>query len=234
MSGALNLGVLGTATRDKAEEPSKPVRVVLAPSPIRVWNQESFAKQQIQNLVRQVFFSKPLGSVRQVVFAAVDPDTDVESICTRVGEMLARETPQSVAVIPECEIHDQEVVEVGVAAPDTSLHLQRMATRLHGNVWLLPPPALHERSSASLHSYLAQLRRDFEFSILAAPAPGSQAATAMAEFSDGVILVLSEHRTRRAAAWKVKQSLDAVQARLLGAVLADRTFPIPERIYRRL
>ena len=231
MNEAVDFGVFAAATRDKAEQPSELSPIVPA-SPIRVWNQESFAKQQIQSLVRQVFFAKPKGAVRQVVFGAIDPETDVRSICTRVGKTLAHETFSSVAIIPEWEILERDVAET--EAGETVMHLQRMATRLQGNLWLMPPAALSGSSSASLHSYLAELRSDFEFSILAAPATELEAATAMAEFADGIVLVISAQRTRRAAAWKLKQSLDAVQARLLGVVLTDRKFPIPERIYRRL
>jgi len=56
----------------------------------------------------------------------------------------------------------------------------------------------------------------------------------MAQIADGVVLVVSAERTRRAAACKIKEMLEAAQVRLLGAVLSDREFPIPERIYRRL
>ena len=39
---------------------------------------------------------------------------------------------------------------------------------------------------------------------------------------------------RHDQARKIKATLDEAQARLLGTVLSDREFPIPERIYRRL
>jgi Mrp family chromosome partitioning ATPase len=56
----------------------------------------------------------------------------------------------------------------------------------------------------------------------------------MAQFADGIILVLSARHTRRVTACKIKETLQAAQARLLGTVLSDRVFPIPEAIYRRL
>ena len=40
--------------------------------------------------------------------------------------------------------------------------------------------------------------------------------------------------TRRIAARKIKETLEAAEARILGTVLSDRVFPIPDRIYRRL
>ena len=76
---------------------------------------------------------------------------------------------------------------------------------------------------------------EFEYSILEGPPAGeSNEATSMAQFADGIILVLSASHTRRVVARKIKEMLDATQARVLGTVLTDRVFPIPEGIYRRL
>lgn len=52
--------------------------------------------------------------------------------------------------------------------------------------------------------------------------------------AEGVLLVVAAHATRRAAARQAKALLETAGARLLGAVLTDRTFPIPDAIYRRL
>ena len=79
------------------------------------------------------------------------------------------------------------------------------------------------------------MRREFEFSIVEAPPAGeSNQALAMAQFADGIILVLSAHRTRRITACKTVEMLEAAKAHILGTVLADRIFPVPDRIYRRL
>jgi Mrp family chromosome partitioning ATPase len=91
------------------------------------------------------------------------------------------------------------------------------------------------RNPASWKSYLWEMRREFEYSIVGEPFPGEwNEATAMARFADGIILVLSAHRTRRIRARTMKNKLEAAQAHILGTVLSDRTFPIPEGIYRRL
>jgi Mrp family chromosome partitioning ATPase len=48
------------------------------------------------------------------------------------------------------------------------------------------------------------------------------------------VLVLEANSTRRVAARKAKQALEASSVRVLGTVLNNRTFPIPEKIYRML
>ena len=70
--------------------------------------------------------------------------------------------------------------------------------------------------------------------INAPPASLYADAALLGKLVDGVILVLKSSSTRREAARKVKESFDAASVRLMGAVLNERTFPIPERLYRKL
>jgi len=51
---------------------------------------------------------------------------------------------------------------------------------------------------------------------------------------DGVVLVIKANSSRRDSARDAVQELRSANVRVLGAVLNKRTFPIPERIYKRL
>jgi len=204
------------------------------------WSPENFAHEQIRSLVRQVFFSNAERPLRQIVMSAVEAETDVRRICRQIGEVLSRETTGSVAVVGEDlrilqEANLESIVED--EAELTGSPLRRIATRLRNNLWLVPL-AMNVRvpaTTASLHSYLGEMRREFDYTIVAGPPVGeSTEATAMAQFADGTVLVLSADRTRRVAARKIKEKLDGANARLLGVILSDRVFPIPEAIYRRL
>src|ERR1700750_575427 len=62
------------------------------------WDPESFAREQIRGLVRQLFFSSSERLLRQIVVSAVDRETDVRDICRRVGEELALETAGNVGI----------------------------------------------------------------------------------------------------------------------------------------
>lgn len=206
------------------------------------WNPQDFAREQIRGLVRQVFCSNDARPVRQVVFSALEPETDVKNICWQVGKALALETMGSIAVagqypqaLVDAETRQAEMVEY--SAKDGSPPVCQAGTRLRSNLWLVPPAGKcgGRSTTALLHSHLSEMRREFEYSIVEGPPAGeSNQATAMAQFADGIILVLSAYRTRRMMARKIKESLEAVQVRILGTVLSDRVFPIPEGIYRRL
>ena len=201
------------------------------------WNPEDFAREQIRGLVRRVFFSNVERPVRQVIFSALDPETCVKSICWQVGEALALETAGSVAVVGDYPQALRDPENYRLKNQDRSTSLRQKATRLRANLWLVPAAENDggRRSTASLHAYQGAICAEFEYSILEGPPAGeSNEATSMAQFADGIILVLSASNTRRVVARKIKEMLDATHARVLGTVLTDRIFPIPERIYRRL
>ena len=202
------------------------------------WNKETFADEQIRGLVRRIFSPGLDPPVQQVVFSSVEPETDVRSLCTWVGDVLAQEKPAEIAVIDETEVS----LERRSGGRDFDAHSQhrttpirQFATHIHRNMWWVPPRSSSPDSShrSSLSAYMAELRREFEYSIVAAPASTvSSLALELARFADGIILVLSARHTRRVTALKVKNALGRV--RLLGTVLGDREFPMPTSIYRRL
>jgi Mrp family chromosome partitioning ATPase len=176
-----------------------------------------------------VFSSNVPAPVRQVVFSAVEGETDVSTICRRAGEVLAMETTGQVAIVGDDRQSCREEV-----LPESNKPLRQCATRLRGNLWFVPM-CWRERSTVSLHVLMGEIRSQFDFSIVEAPPAGeSNQAAAMAQFADGIILVLLAQRTRRVTAERVKETLEQAQARLLGAVLSEREFPVPEVIYRRL
>jgi len=208
----------------------------------RGWSPESFAREQIRALVRQVFVSNGASPVRQVVFSMLEPETDVRGLCWHVGDTLALEARGSIAVVGQyprlvhrAEVPREEPVACGSAGQ--SIPLRQIATRIRGDLWLVP----HGMGSGgpgtatSLYSFLNEVRRQFEYSIVQGPPVGeSTQAAALAQCADGIILVLSAQRTRRAAARTIKQALEAAHVRILGTVLSDRAFPVPEALYRWL
>ena len=224
--------VIGSVARETALPQPKPAGTT------NRWDPEDFAREQIRGLVRQVFFAGETNPVKQVVFSAAEPHIDVVSICNRVATTLAFETCSQVALL-ECELNVAGIKRLHVPSKSgTSIKSRSM--QLGGNLWRVSKNKLSpysEDSGTGLHwiSCLAELRDEFEYVVIQGPAAGisSEAAT-LGQLTDGIVLVLGAHSTRRAAARKIKQTLEAAHARILGTVLSERTFPIPEQIYRRL
>jgi hypothetical protein len=187
-------------------------------------------------MVRQLFFTSGDKAIRQVVFSATERETDVRSLCLRVGEALARESDANVAVAGK---YPQLCQAPELQPGSSSQSLHNVSSRLSGNLWLVPPlgigNAVGGSTIASLHTFLCELRREFEYSILAAPAADEwNQVASMGQLADGIVLVLSAERTRRVTARNMKDRIEGAHARVLGTVFCDREFPIPEKIYRRL
>ena len=202
------------------------------------WNKQTFAAEQIRGLVRQVFSAPQRSVVHHVVVCPVENETKIRSLCLWMGEVLAHEKKAEVAVIDESEIRsasDDVSHDGGGPRLSRPSPVRQSGMRLQQNLWSFGGRGALRWASAQggLADFMAEVRREFEYSIVAAPTPTvSSKVLDMATSADGLILVLSAQRTRRVAALKVRSAL--AQVRLLGTVLTDREFPIPTGIYRRL
>jgi len=202
------------------------------------WNPEDFAREQIRGLVQRVFFGSGARPVKQVVFSAAGPGTDVAGICEQVGQALALETRADIAIVGR----EQRAGELGQAHPRCggSAAIKSWSRQTAINLWRVPEFGVRECGEESgtgryWLSCLAELRNEFEYAVIHGPAAGiSSEAALLGQLADGIILVLEAHSTRKATARKIKETLEGAQSRILGTVLSKRTFPVPERIYRRL
>jgi Mrp family chromosome partitioning ATPase len=96
-------------------------------------------------------------------------------------------------------------------------------------------PAETVLSSERLRARLTDLRREFDYVLIGAPPVNLFAETlVLGQIADGLVLVVQANATRRDAARKAKESLQDANVRVLGAVLDNRTFPIPDAIYTRI
>jgi hypothetical protein len=222
-TSVLSAGLLSFARPARSRE--KVAEEDMLPVVSKRWDADRFANEQIRGLVRRVFDPDATPALRQIVFSAIDPDTNVLGVCRRVAECLASETSKEVAIVTsDAQPTVSEAAEIHRQCP-----IPRRGTRLLNNVWLVSVDDLNRTRSESLKICLEEARRAFDYSIIAASPSEVQDA---GQVADGLILVLSALRTRRASARQFRDALSHV--RLLGTVLSDREFPIPEGIYRSL
>jgi hypothetical protein len=206
-------------------------------------NTNGHAPAEILRLVHTLFLSGGLSTPRQVLFCGVDAGEASGRLCVQAGEVLATELP-----LPVC------VVDTKVRAPSLHrfFHANGVSTsrgngsgRFHArqmgnNLWFLAPENLLSNGDSALgaeqlRSNLREVRKEFAYVLIDAEQVGQQTdAAALGQATDGVVLVLEANATRRVAALSAKEALEAAGVRLLGTVLNDRTFPIPENLYRKL
>jgi protein-tyrosine kinase len=205
------------------------------------WNSEDFATQQLQRLVRQVFLPGWPKPARQVVLSPVDETTNISEVCLALSEALTAQVSGSVCVV-EADSNESNALPES-ESNDARGHidgLRNVSQRISNRLWLVTQDGLFGQhrggfSTAWLRGRLAELRLEFDYTIVQAPAAVAYSQTALlGHLCDGLILVLQANATRRATAKKVQEMLDAAHARVLGTILMERTFPIPDSIYRRL
>jgi protein-tyrosine kinase len=108
------------------------------------------------------------------------------------------------------------------------------------NLWLLTcgsPEKAEQALGASeqMLDCIRQLRQQFDYVIVdAAPMNLYTDAIRLASAGDGIALVLKANSSRREIAQRMLQEARNANVRILGAVLNQRTFPIPESLYKRL
>jgi hypothetical protein len=205
-----------------------PVEIGNTPIPIAATQYE----EQIQAIVHQLFFSRETPVVRNVAFVAAEAETQIAPLCLQVAQALAAESRYDVALI-DAGCGEALQVSLRVSPPVRKEPSWSLAPRL----WLIPrqswwsqgAPAPTDREMDQLR----QLMSDFDCSVLCSAA-GSSLATRAARVCDGIVLVLTANKTRRPVATQLKEQIGRSSIPLLGSVLVERRFPVPEGLYRSL
>jgi len=190
--------------------------------------------EQIHALVQQLFFRPESRPVRHVGFATIEPSTATTTLCLEVARALAAEGRYDVGLI---DAHPDSVpleTQLQIPPPNPAEATWQIAPRL----WMVPrqswlPDAGGRRLTDRNLSRLRELTTEFDFSILCC-APVSWLTASIVQACDGLVLVLTANKTRRLVAVQIKDQLSKAQVPLLGTVLAERRFPVPQGLYRNL
>jgi protein-tyrosine kinase len=201
-------------------------------------------RDEIGKLVQNLFLG-PQAS-RRVVFSGTESGCGSTWTCAHAADELAQ-TRGTVCVV-DCNLRSPGLHEQfgtpnhhGLSdALQGSAPIQEYVHRLSRNLWLLSCGSSAEAGqkmmgSDRMRSRLAELRGLFDYILIdAGPMNASNDAIILGGLSDGVVLMLKAHSSRRETARKAVQELQSANVRTLGAVLNQRTFPIPEKLYKRL
>jgi Mrp family chromosome partitioning ATPase len=205
---------------------------------------EALAREQEIKLVQRIF----PGARRIALFAGVEEHAGCPSICARAGEILAARAEGPVCVVdanfqsPSLHRYFGVENEIGlVEATRESGPIQNFAQQIREpDLWLLPSGRAAARLSFAsmadgLRVRITELRETFRYVVIhSGPLRRETGATLLSRWTDGVVLVLEANSTRRDSARRAKDHLATLGVSVLGVVLNNRTFPIPEAIFRRL
>lgn len=208
---------------------------------------DGIARDEITKLVHRTFLLAGAEGPRRVVFTATESGNGGTWVCAHAAEMLASQVSRSVCIV-DCNLrapslHKQFMVpnHHGLAdALQGDGPIRQYATQLQQNLWLVSCGAACEGALGLLTSdrmrrRVAELSAEFDYVLFdVGPLNASNHGVVLGHLTDGVVIVLKAHATRRDTTRETIQGLQASKVRVLGAVLNQRTFPIPEKIYNRL
>jgi Mrp family chromosome partitioning ATPase len=233
-----------------AQEDGRPVREEAIEFTAEPWprpESNGRGQQEVLKLVRRVFVAPNSHAPRAVTFSSVEGNGSSE-ICLRTGEALAAQRFVTVCLVdanlqaPFLHRLSGVPKSPGLAEAATeSGPIRDFAVRLNGgNLWVVPPGSLAEGAPtfaawSALRSRMAELRAIFDYVLVDTPPVASDGdALLLGQMTEGVILVVEANSTRRKAARIAKEAFEAANVPLFGAILNNRTFPIPEALYERL
>ena len=222
---------------------------VVPPAPVglRARQPRPCDDREILGLVHGLFRESGTNVPRTALFASADASGLTSAVSVRAAKALASLDIGTVCIV-DANVSSPSMHRLfgvpqgpGVADPLAAGGTFRSLTReVEPGLWVLPagsPTTIGAFALAPerLKAIARDLRHSFEW-VLAdiGPIGAAGAGPEIATSGDGVVLVVAANTTRRAVALKIKDEIVAAGGRVLGAVLTDRTFPIPEAIYRRL
>jgi len=209
---------------------------------------EAITREEEVKLVQRVFPATSPESPRVALFTGLESEAGCAPTCARVAEILAARSEGPVCVVDANfrlpSLHEYFGVEnlKGLAeATVESGPVQNFAQQIpEPDLWLMTSGKASGKlrfpvMADGLRVRVEELRDTFKYVIIhSGPLRLETTAMLLSRWTDGVVLVLEANATRRDAARRVKEILDAANVSVLGVVLNNRTFPIPEAIYRRL
>lgn len=207
-------------------------------------NSNKTRPDEIFQLVQRIFLSTNGNGPRQVVFCGVDSENGSSSVCARAGRILAANSSLSVCLVDANIVSPRlsGIFGVNTTMPFLSLDdsLIEQCVRVDGNLWLggsniLADNGLVLLSADRLKERIGQLLDLFGYVLIDSPGANVGGdAQVLGQIADAAVLVIEANSTRRMAARKAKEALDSADVRLLGTVLHNRSFPIPEGLYKKL
>jgi len=227
---------------------TEPAAVVAPPAEPLQFAMESSQLAELAKLVQRLFLLPGGEYNRTVVFSSSDSGNGCSWICARVGELLASQITGSVCLVDanlqSPTLHEQ----FGVPNHHGLSDALRQSGSIRGYVSQLSRRNLALISCGSdaneaqsllnsdrMRMRLSELRSEFEYVLVDCPAMSiSNEAISLGAAADGVVLVLKANATRKDRARSAVRDLQAAKIKVLGAVLNQRTYPIPEKIYTKL
>lgn len=207
---------------------------------------ETLRYREEVKLVQRIFPINAQSTPQLVLFSSLESETDACSIAARTAEILAARAEGPVCVVDanlrSPLVHRHFGIENGRGFSDSVCEpgpVQDFALHLSNtNLWVMPTGSASAQLwvpeiSKCVSSRMMELRTLFRYIIVNSPLFLERLPALQSFAADGLVLIVEANATRRETVRQVMEELQMVGARVLGVVLNNRTFPIPDAIYHK-
>ena len=187
------------------------------------------ARIEVESLAQQLFLTGEARLRRSVIFAEMSSHASNLWLTAGIAVTVARAVDRDVRVLHV----ERAPLPTHPAIPAACEQICAAV----GNCALETVAAENGRGQVrSLGDRLAQLSAADAFTLihLSDVVRSQDILSALAGSVDGIVLLVQENAVRKAAAENVSSLLRALRIPVAGVVLIDRTYPIPEPLYKRL
>jgi protein-tyrosine kinase len=226
--------------------PVRPVDVPPVQSPLQLAADDG-QRDELGKLVQRVFLQREPEALRTVLFSGTEPGNGCSWTCARAAEILASQVSGAVCVVDanlrSPGLHQEFGVENHHGLSDSLLAndpIESFIRTLRPNLAILscganPSGGRALLSSDRMRSRLAELNKEFDYVLIDATSVSlGNETVSLARAADGVVLILKANSSRRESVREAVQQFENANVRVLGAVLNQRTFPVPPGLYNRL
>ena len=219
-------------------------------NPSRLSESGKITRREEIKLVQRIFPAGPLGTQRApqvVAFSGVEHGHAASDICARSCEILANRDDGPVCAVDASfgspSLHRYFGMEnrrgLSEALCDSTPVQEFIHNIKNSKLWIMPVGSANLELTGNeianrLTERMAELRTFFKYVVIHSPVYSDRAAAPHSFGADGLVLVVEANCTRREAVREVMEELRLQGTPILGVVLNNRTFPIPDAIYHKL
>jgi Mrp family chromosome partitioning ATPase len=215
----------------------------LPDSPFSLPRRSTAADKEIARLVESLVLPHNGRELRSLVFCEIESGSASSFVCAGTGCGLA-ERSQLVCLV-DANVRERKLSHyLGLGShtirKSESTLLEEKCMQLQKNLWFAGTNLITDDNGVllpvdKLASVLGRLRTFFHYLLFDTQSMNeSRDAALFGNLSDGAILVIEAGVTRKQSALRAKEFLEAASVPLIGTILNNRSFPIPESIYRHI
>jgi capsular exopolysaccharide synthesis family protein len=208
-------------------------------------NPETFYMKAYQNLSEKLSLLLKDENIKAILFTDSEGKKDLSVVTANIGICLSHKTGYKVLII-DANLRQPMVSKIFKISNNSGLadilemkaSLSDTIKNLGGNLYILPsgetalnPPTVF--SSPAMSNVVNKVKEDYDVVLIVCPDLKNYTdAVIISSLTDGIVLVINEGKVRRQVVENSLNPLRQKKTNVIGAILNNRRYVIPEIIYK--